>query len=100
MDNEQENPKKKHSLGITVPPKRPVITVVVKGGLLPSDVIDGVEETRSEVNSESNSESIVVLSGGGTKGSFEHCCDGVNQSKDNQSDSGVEVTNEENSSQK
>jgi hypothetical protein len=61
-----------------------------------SVAIDGVEETRNELNSESSSEDIVVGSGGSIEESSEDCCDGVTKSKENKSDSSVEVTNEEN----
>ncbi len=55
-----------------------------------------MEETRNELNSESSSEDIVVGSGGSIEESSEDCCDGVTKSKENKSDSSVEVTNEEN----
>lgn len=74
--------------------------MVVKGGFFPSVAIDGVGETSSEVSFENWSEGIVygnvIGSGGGIEGSIEDCCDGVNKSKDNKSDSGVKVTNNDN----
>jgi hypothetical protein len=65
MEIEPEKPKKQRSLGVVMLPKRPETEVVLKGGYHPSETIDAVKETRSELSAESSSgEENVVRSGG------------------------------------
>ncbi len=104
MEQEQEKPKKKHSLGVVMPPNRPAITVVAKGGFYPSEIIETKVDPRNEPSAKSRTVGIVdgnvVESSGSIEEVAEDCCDGAAKSEDNDADVGEKVKNEENSSQK
>jgi hypothetical protein len=101
--DEKEKPKKSHSLGVVIPPKRKD-TVVTQGGLLPSDAVDSMRANRSDVSSEIGCDAIADgnIDGVSDEVSGQDVCDGrIDDKGENANeDVGDKVTNEENITQK
>jgi hypothetical protein len=77
MNEQEEKPKKKHSLGVIMDAKRQDIgTVIDKGGYYPSEIFNAAEEMNSEVSSQGSND--------GSGGSGEDVCDGCDKGKANE----------------
>jgi hypothetical protein len=101
MSEQEEKPKKKHSLGVVIKAIRQNSDEVRRGGYYPSETINATEEMNSDISSQ-DSNDVIASRESIDKGRGEDVCDGFVENEANEADAGRNVNDndEENKDRK